>query len=96
MPDNTITAVTHFDQDCYRFPECVDMENPQSGSCATNFTRVGHDQDVCGNSGVSPAVIPIINKITLDWLSLFVSFHCPGVRPNTWWSSVGFFKRSPM
>jgi len=34
-------------EDCYRFPECVDMDNGQSASCQPGYTRVGYDRGDC-------------------------------------------------
>lgn len=34
-------------EDCYRFPECVDMGNPQSSTCQSGYTSVGYDRGEC-------------------------------------------------
>lgn len=34
-------------EDCYRFPECVDMGNPQSSTCQSGYTSVGYARGEC-------------------------------------------------
>ncbi|TID00248.1 Mutanase [Colletotrichum higginsianum] len=37
----------HLDRDCYMFPECVDLDNPQVSSCSSGHTRVSFDRGSC-------------------------------------------------
>ncbi|KAI8182515.1 Glucan endo-1,3-alpha-glucosidase agn1 [Colletotrichum sp. SAR 10_75] len=43
----------HLDKDCYRFTECVDLDNTQASSCRDGYTRMSFDRASCsGNSGL--------------------------------------------
>ncbi|KAI8289228.1 hypothetical protein K4K60_009273 [Colletotrichum sp. SAR11_57] len=43
----------HLDRDCYRFTECVDLDNTQASSCREGYTRMSFDRASCsGNSGL--------------------------------------------
>ncbi|KAF4916135.1 Mutanase [Colletotrichum fructicola] len=43
----------HLDRDCYRFTECVDLDNTQASSCRDGYTRMSFDRASCsGNSGL--------------------------------------------
>ena len=33
---------------CYRFPDCVELDNTQAASCAAGYTKVGWDDAGCG------------------------------------------------
>ncbi|KAF6783758.1 alpha-glucanase [Colletotrichum sojae] len=37
----------HLDKDCYIFPECVDLDNPQASSCRGGYSRVSFDRSPC-------------------------------------------------
>jgi hypothetical protein len=43
----------HLNEDCWKFKDCVDIDNPQAASCGTGYTRVGWDRNGCGKPGVS-------------------------------------------
>ena len=36
-------------QQCFKFPGCVDLDNPQAASCGEGYTAVGWDDAGCGS-----------------------------------------------
>ncbi|GIJ85609.1 hypothetical protein Asppvi_004468 [Aspergillus pseudoviridinutans] len=45
-------------QQCKRFDDCVDMENPQASSCGTGQVRIGYDAGGCGSGYGKPICCP--------------------------------------
>ena len=37
----------HLNEDCYRFPDCVDMNNAQVSGCGKGYIKVGYDRSDC-------------------------------------------------
>ena len=37
----------HLNEDCYRFSDCVDLDNPQRATCAPGYSKVGYDRSDC-------------------------------------------------
>lgn len=48
-PDDDLDSLTaginaHLNEDCYRFNDCVDLDNPQASGCKSGYSRVGYDR----------------------------------------------------
>ncbi|CCF31745.1 mutanase [Colletotrichum higginsianum] len=46
--------IPHLDQDCMRFTDCVDLDNPQASSCGSGYRRQGHDRAGCPGKSARP------------------------------------------
>lgn len=70
----------HLDQDCYRFTECVDLDNPQSSSCLNGYMRQGYDKASCSGDYVSVRAFRR-RPVSLAFLMHRILISCDQGRP---------------
>ncbi|OHX00510.1 alpha-glucanase [Colletotrichum incanum] len=46
--------IPHLDQDCMRFSDCFDLDNPQASSCGSGYRRQGYDRAGCPGKSARP------------------------------------------
>ncbi|KAF6804960.1 mutanase [Colletotrichum plurivorum] len=52
----------HLDKDCYIFPECVDLDNPQASSCRDGYSRVFFDRSAGDGKFDTKKTFPVAGR----------------------------------